>query len=143
MENLLNIFSNLQEEFGGGIFLLGLFLLLVGAVGKWKLFEKANQPGIAAIIPIYDVIIALRIVGRPDSHILFMLVPVFNIYFMFKLLIELVQSFGHFSIIDYIMAVVFNIFYVLNMGLAYNEEYYGPVYGRSRQEVLSRKPQFV
>jgi hypothetical protein len=27
---------------------------------------------------------------------------------------------------------VFNVFYVLNLALAYNEEYQGPVYGTSR-----------
>lgn len=143
MDNLLNILTDLENELGGGFILLAIFILFVGAVGKWKLFVKSNQPGIAAIIPIYDIVVTLRIVGRPASHIFLMLIPVYNIYFLFKLLIELVQSFGHFSMVDYILAVVFNVFYVLNMGLAYNEEYYGPVYGRSRQEVMSRKAQLA
>lgn len=143
MDNLLNVLTNLEQEFGGGIILIAVFILFVGAVGKWKLFVKSNQPGIAAIVPVYDIIVTLRIVGRPASHIFLMLIPVYNIYFMFKLLIELVQSFGHFSMVDYILAVVFNVFYVLNMGLAYNEVYYGPVYGRSRKEVMSKKPQLA
>lgn len=143
MDNLLNIFENLEDQYGGGLYMFALFILLIGAVGKWKLFVKSGQPGIAAIIPFYDIIVTLRIVGRPAGHIFFLLIPVFNIYFLFKLLIELVQSFGHFNMVDYILAVVFNVFYVLNMGLAYNEEYYGPVYGRSRQEVMARKPQLA
>ena len=31
----------------------------------WRIFEKAGQPGWAAIIPIYNVIVLLEIVGRP------------------------------------------------------------------------------
>ena len=143
MDNLLNILTNLQNEFGEGFFILALFLLFVGAVGKWKLFDKSGQPGIAAIIPIYDVIVTLRIVGRPAWHLFLLLIPIYNVYLLFKLLIELIQSFGHFSLVDYILAVVFNVFYVLNMGLAYNEEYYGPVYGRSRKEVMARKAQLA
>jgi hypothetical protein len=35
-------------------------------------------------------------------------------------------------LIDYILVCVFNVFYVLNLALAYNEEYQGPVYGVDR-----------
>lgn len=147
MDKLLNIWTTVQEQDGGGYLLLILFLLFVGAVGKWKLFDKAGQPAstamIAAVVPVYDVIVSLRVVGRPAHHILFFLIPVYNIYFGFRLLIELAQSFGHFHIVDYVLAVVFNVFYVLNMGLAYNEEYYGPVYGHKRQDILSRKAQLA
>jgi hypothetical protein len=140
---LLSIISVIEEQFGAGVLLLVPFILFIGAVAKWKLFVKCDQPGYAAIIPGYDIIITLRIVGRPDWHILFFLIPVFNIYFAFKLIIELVQSFGHFSMVDYIMAIVFNVFYVLNMGLAYNEVYCGPVYRSGREAITARKAELA
>jgi hypothetical protein len=143
MDSLLNIISVIEEQFGAGVLLLVPFILFIGAVAKWKLFVKCDQPGYAAIIPGYDIIITLRIVGRPDWHILFFLIPVFNIYFAFKLIIELVQSFGHFSMVDYIMAIVFNVFYVLNMGLAYNEVYCGPVYRSGREAITARKAELA
>jgi hypothetical protein len=31
----------------------------------WKVFEKAGKPGWASIIPIYNVIVMLEIVGKP------------------------------------------------------------------------------
>jgi hypothetical protein len=68
-------------------------------------------------------------VGRPVSHLAFFLVPFYNIYFFFRLCVELAQSFGKYSLIDYVLVCVFNVFYVLNLALAYNEEYKGPVYG--------------
>jgi signal peptidase I len=126
----------------GLMFLIG-FVILIGAVAKWKLYVKCDQPGIAAIIPIFDVIIFLRIVGRPASHIFLLLIPGFNVYFTYKLFIELVQCFGKFSVIDYVLVCVFNVFYLLNMGLAYNEEYFGPVYGKPKAELKARKPQLA
>ena len=126
-----------------GIFLLAFFILLIGALAKWKLFVKADQPGIAAIIPIYDLVVTMRVVGRPDSHVWFFLIPGFNIYFGFRVLVELVQSFGKYSIVDYVLAIVFNLFYALNLGLAYNELYYGPVYGVKMDDLKARQPQYA
>ncbi len=140
MENSLTL---LWED-NPGIFLLLFFILLIGALAKWKMFVKADQPGLAAIIPIYDLVITMRIVGRPDSHAWFFIIPGFNIYFGFRVLIELVQSFGKYSILDYVLAIVFNMFYALNLGLAYNEVYYGPVYGHKLSELKARPtPQYA
>ncbi|MCH2197652.1 MAG: DUF5684 domain-containing protein [Flavobacteriales bacterium] len=126
-----------------GIAVLAGFLLLVGALAKWQLFVKANQPGIASLVPIWDLIVTLKIVGRPGSHILLFLIPVFNIYFAFRLIIELAQSFGKNQVIDYVFAIVFNIFYLLNLGLAYNEEFHGPVYGLSKEEIQEREARYA
>jgi hypothetical protein len=118
----------------------GFLIILIGAAAKARLFAKGNQPWFAAFVPIWDMIVTLRMVGRPTSHVAYFLVPGFNIYFSFKLLIEIAQSFGKVSIVDYVLVCVFNIFYVLNLALAYNEEYLGPVYGKDIHEVASRKP---
>ncbi len=139
MDSLTQIVSS---ETTGILILVGL-LLLIGAVAKWRMFLKCDQPGLAAIVPIWDVIVALRIVGRPASHFFLFFIPVFNIYFAFKLLIELAQSFGKNSVIDYIFVVVFNLFYLLNLGLAYNEEYHGPVYGVSADEKKARASRYA
>jgi hypothetical protein len=32
---------------------------------------------------------------------------------------------------DHVMACVFNVFYVLNLGLSYEEEYEGPAHGKA------------
>jgi signal peptidase I len=87
---------------------------------------------VAALVPIWNVVVVLKMVGRPVSHLAFFLVPFYNIYFFFRLCVELAQSFGKYSLIDYVLVCVFNVFYVLNLALAYNEEYQGPVYGTSR-----------
>jgi len=42
---------------------LGLIILIVA--GIWKVFVKAGQPGWAAIIPIYNIYILLKIACKP------------------------------------------------------------------------------
>lgn len=34
-------------------------------IGQWKVFQKAGKPGWAAIVPIYNIIVMLQVVGRP------------------------------------------------------------------------------
>ncbi|HBL26159.1 MAG TPA: signal peptidase I [Acidobacteria bacterium] len=44
-----------------------IYLAFIGLVivSLWKVFEKAGQPGWASIVPIYNVIVLLKIAGRP------------------------------------------------------------------------------
>lgn len=67
-----------MDSGGGGLpaafwvvyFIVIIFLLAV----MWKIFAKAGQPGWAAIIPIYNMIVLLQIVNKPplvvppDAH---------------------------------------------------------------------------
>ncbi len=57
---------------------------------QWRLFTKAGQPGWAAIVPIYGLIVLLKIVGRPWWWIflLFLIIPIFIV------LHDLSKSFG-------------------------------------------------
>jgi hypothetical protein len=135
---IINFFERIWED-NPGIFLLTFLLIFVGLIGRAKLFAKADLPVLAAFVPIWDVITTMKLVGRPTSHAAYLLVPGFNIYFGFKLLIEVSQSFGKTSVIDHILVCVFNIFYVLNLALAYNEEYLGPVYQVDLKVLEERK----
>jgi hypothetical protein len=61
---------------GGGIlFLIYLAVWIVNIVGYWIVFRKADQPGWAAIIPIYSTIVLLRVVGRPWWWLLLLWLP--------------------------------------------------------------------
>lgn len=126
------------------IFLIALFLGFIGFVANWRLFVKCGQPGIAGIIPIYNMVVAMRIVGRPDSHVFLFLIPIYGqLIFPIIVTIDLLKSFGKYHVIDYVLGIIFNVFYVLNLGLAYNEGYYGPSYGVKKDELRQRKPQLA
>jgi Family of unknown function (DUF5684) len=74
------------------IFALLIALLII--VAMWKVFTKAGQPGWASIIPIYNLYIWCKIVGRPWWWILLMLIPFVNFIVAIILSIDLAKSFG-------------------------------------------------
>lgn len=133
----MNLINALEEVWvkQPHLILIAGFILLVGFVSKMKLFAKANQPMAAAFVPIWDLIVVMKIIGRPVKHVWYFAIPVLNIFFGFKVLIQLAQSFGKRSYSDALFACLFNVFYVLNLALSYDEEYVGPVYKDSIEPV--------
>lgn len=78
-----------------GAFAFVYFIILVVMVaGLWKVFDKAGKPGWAAIIPIYNIIILLDIVGKPTWWIILMLIPFVNFIIAIILCHQLSLSFG-------------------------------------------------
>ena len=83
----------------GGIFLSLFFLVFIGMfviafAGMWKMFEKAGHPGWAALIPIYNMFLLIRIAGKPDVWIVFMFIPVANLIIGILIAIEVAKRFG-------------------------------------------------
>jgi hypothetical protein len=76
-------------------FIIQLAVLAFFLAVFWKIFEKAGKPGWAAIIPIYNVIVLLEIVGRPIWWIILLFIPIVNIVVGFLLALDLSRSFGH------------------------------------------------
>jgi hypothetical protein len=79
---------------GGVGGLIGLVLLLVMLASLWKIFTKAGEPGWAAIVPIYNLVVLLKIVGKPLWWIILFLIPCANIIAGILLTIELAKVFG-------------------------------------------------
>lgn len=130
MELLTNIFNDIYSSFGEALWYILGFFVLVGVVAQWRLFDKAGQPGWTCVVPILGQINYLKIVGRPASHLLLFLVPGYNIYLLIKVWIETAQSFGKRTVIDYVLVVLLNGLYILNLGMSYDTHYVGPVYGK-------------
>jgi len=71
---------------------LGIITFMI--ISWWKLFEKAGQPGWAAIVPIYNIVIMLTIIKKPMWWIALMFVPIANVVVMILIFIELAKVFG-------------------------------------------------
>ena len=70
-----------------------LFLVFFTFVG-WKLFDKAGKPGWAALVPIYNMVVFLQIVGKPVWWIVLMFIPVVSFVIAIMLSISLAERFG-------------------------------------------------
>ena len=79
----------------GTLFILPLAIMVLMIVAQWIVYTKAGKPGWACIIPIYNVIVLLQIVGKPWWWLLLMLIPVVNIILAIWMINLLSKSFGH------------------------------------------------
>ncbi len=127
-------------------------VLIVGIIAQWMLYEKAGLKGFACIIPVWNVMEFMKIMGRPAWHAVFIMLPppamllafimlsppasyavigaagLVLAAFVIKVYIELCHCFGRRSVTDYVLVLVLNGLYVLWLGLS-EWEYEGPVYG--------------
>ncbi len=81
--------------FGGVFFIIVyiVFIILIIA-SQWKIFTKADKPGWASLIPIYNVIVLLEIVRKPLWMVILIFIPIANIIVYIIVAIELANSFG-------------------------------------------------
>ena len=63
-------------------------------ISMWKVFKKAGKPGWASIIPIYNIYTMIQIAKLPTYYLLLFMIPIANIYAMFKIYIELAHKFN-------------------------------------------------
>jgi hypothetical protein len=104
--------------------LIGLVFAVLVVAAYWKIFTKAGEAGWKAIIPIYNTIVMLKIVGRPVWWILLLLVPLVNIVVLIVVTNDLSKSFGHGMGMTLGLLFLSFIFYpVLGFG---GSEYQGP-----------------
>lgn len=71
-----------------------LLIGLISIVSLWKIFTKASQPGWACLIPIYNLVVLFRIVGRPIWWILLFFIPVVNLVVSITLVNDLAKVFN-------------------------------------------------
>jgi Family of unknown function (DUF5684) len=118
--------------------IIAILIGLLVIVAMWKVFTKAGQPGWASIIPIYNVYIWCKIVGRPGWWIILMLIPFVNFIILIILSIDMAKSFGKgvgFGIGLAFLGIIF--LPILGFGSA---TYQGPSAGTSGATV-ARPPQ--
>lgn len=144
-----------QNEF---LYIIIALIAAFGILGQWVLYYKCDLPGSASIIPLWNVVVFLKIMGRPAWQVILFIVPppiiIYIVYtgdtsmaanialvsmlsvfvlFTITLYIELCKCFGKRSIVDYILVLVFNGLYVMYLGMSGETEYLGPLYGKNKQ----------
>src|SRR5947209_6121193 len=81
-------------QFSPALIAIWCVLALIQIVSMWRIFQKAGKPGWASIIPIYNLYVMVKIVGKRGWWMLWFLVPIANIVVAIMLLYYLVKSFG-------------------------------------------------
>ena len=74
-----------------------VFFLIVSTlhgVGTWKIYKSASYYPYIAFIPVYNILILLKIINRPKWWIFLMLIPVINVIIIPVIWVETSRSFG-------------------------------------------------
>lgn len=93
-----------------------LAVAVVALVAMWKVFVKAGKPGWAVIIPIYNIIVYLQIVGRPLWWIILMLIPGVNVVIGIILCLDMAKCFGKSGAWGFFMLFVLSIIGIMVLG---------------------------
>ena len=93
--------------FSGGFLLFALALAVVVIIGWWKMFEKAGEPGWAAIIPIFNIIVLLKIAGRPLWWVILYFIPIANIVAAIVVSIDIAKAFGQSAVFGFFLNFLF------------------------------------
>jgi hypothetical protein len=85
----------------GILIIIAIAVIVFEIAALWQVFVKAGQPGWAAIIPIYNIWILLKVIGRPGWWLALFLIgviPLVGTIFVFVLSIiinlDLAKSFA-------------------------------------------------
>ncbi len=103
---------------------IAIALSLMVIVAEWMIYQKAGKPGWACIVPIYNTLVLLEIVGKPWWWLFLLMIPGINVIFFIWVLNLLSKSFGKdvgFTVGLILLSIVF--FPILGFG---SSKYIGP-----------------
>ena len=131
MEWLTDLHHALYAKMGNALYYAIAFITIIALLAQWRLYEKCRLPGLAAFVPIWNLVVFLRIVGRPAKQAWWFFIPVFGqLYFLPKVWIEVIHCFGKRSMLDYLLLFALNGLYILNLAMDDDNQYLGPLYGQ-------------
>lgn len=87
-------FQMCAEQFGAAFyFFIGFYVLTIAlmVVSHWIIFEKAGRKGWESLIPLYNIYVFFKIIGRSLWNLLWVLLPLAG---MIVLLVKVMGSFS-------------------------------------------------
>jgi len=105
------------------IFIAGALFCL----GLWKLFEKTGEKGWKAIVPVYNIVIWLKLLGRPSWWVFLYFIPAVNILIYLGMLVDTAKCFGKDNYSDQLLAMLFPSFYFPYIGFKKDTTYRGTI----------------
>ena len=78
----------------GIVWLIYIAIIVAVIAAWWKIFEKAGEAGWKSIIPIYNLIVILKIVNREWWWVLLLLIPIVSLVVWIVVSLDLARSFG-------------------------------------------------
>jgi hypothetical protein len=78
----------------GVLVFLYIAIVVLVVAGWWRVFTKAGEAGWKSIIPIWNIIVLLRIVGRPVWWIILLIIPLVSLIVWIVVSLDAAKSYG-------------------------------------------------
>jgi cytochrome bd-type quinol oxidase subunit 2 len=72
-----------------------LAVVVLSIAGLWMMFQKAGEAGWKSIIPIWNTLVILKMVGREWWWIILLIIPIVGFVVWIIVMNDLSKSFGH------------------------------------------------
>ena len=105
----------------GTLILLAVIVFIIASM--WKVFAKAGQPGWAAIVPIYNIFVLLKIACKPGWWLILFFIPVVNLVVAIITTVAVARNFGKGTGFAVGMILLPIVFYPM---LAFGDAQYAP-----------------
>ena len=103
-----------------------LILYFVGCLfGLWFVFKKAGEKPWKALIPIYNIVVWIKICDKSWKWYIYFLIPAVNIFTFLLMVVETAKVFHRYSFWEQTLAVIFPWCYLPILGLS-KMQYYDP-----------------
>ncbi|WGH27953.1 MAG: signal peptidase I [Candidatus Bostrichicola ureolyticus] len=106
------------------LYIICFFIILF--LSTWKLYKKAGRKLWESAIPIYNLIVMIKIIKKPIWWIFIIFIPIIGIIMFFLLLIEFINCFGKSSTKDILLVLITFGIYVGILNYNNNIKFIGP-----------------
>ncbi|MEM9548868.1 MAG: signal peptidase I [Bacteroidota bacterium] len=107
------------------IFLIVSYILL--SISLYMLFPKAGVPAVKGLIPGVNFVEWAKLIGRPPSYALLLLVPIVNIFIFTGMAVDLLRSFGKLQFKHTAAGVIYAPAAFAKIATNPNDKYVGPI----------------
>jgi len=109
------------------IYDLLLILYFIGClVGLWFVFKKAGVQPWKVIIPVYNIIVWIKICGKRWPWYIYFLLPAINVFTFLLMVVETAKVFRRYGFWEQTFAVLFPCIYLPILGISKKYEYTDP-----------------
>ena len=104
-----------------------LILYFVGTVfGLWFVFKKAGVAPWKALVPIYNIVVWIKLCGKSWKWYIYFLIPAINVFVFLLLVVETAKVFRRYNFWEQTFGVIFPWIYLPILGLSGKMEYHDP-----------------
>ncbi len=105
---------------------IGLIILVGFTLGLYRLFEKAGEAGWKAMVPIYNWVVWLRLIGKPAWWVVLILLPVVGVLLLVSMVIDLARAYGKHDLKHHAAALLLPFYFFPKIGFDAKGQYQGP-----------------